>query len=249
MSELGVTQDQLAQELGVTRGAVGHYLNGRREPSLEQMAIIARKLNMTVAELLGESVKTAAGSRAGMLQLRSVSRPHRFEPSEEWHAQFSGRPVEVPRKYEQAVLLTRDTLRIPRPDAWASMGPGAPLADHVDIVEHLIVHLTPLRRIASFSHPLNLRLLSAYGDSMEPTFKDGDLLLVDIGVTEIRIDAVYVLERDDELFVKRLQRRPDGTLLMISDNRNYAPYEIRDMEGERFSVRGRVVLAWNSRRL
>ncbi|WP_244967909.1 helix-turn-helix domain-containing protein [Xenorhabdus budapestensis] len=40
MKVLGITYDKLAEHLGVTRGAVGHWLNGRREPSLKEIAAI-----------------------------------------------------------------------------------------------------------------------------------------------------------------------------------------------------------------
>ncbi|PHM51501.1 transcriptional regulator [Xenorhabdus sp. KK7.4] len=40
MKVTGITYDKLAEHLGVTRGAVGHWLNGRREPSLKEIAAI-----------------------------------------------------------------------------------------------------------------------------------------------------------------------------------------------------------------
>lgn len=36
----GITQEQLAEHLGITKGAVSHWLNARREPSLEEIARI-----------------------------------------------------------------------------------------------------------------------------------------------------------------------------------------------------------------
>lgn len=35
MKKLGITQEQLAEKLGVTQGAIGHWLNKRREPSMD----------------------------------------------------------------------------------------------------------------------------------------------------------------------------------------------------------------------
>lgn len=55
MRETGKKQRHLQKALGLgTRGAVGHYLAGRRQPSIEQFAIIAKELNTTVDWLLGE---------------------------------------------------------------------------------------------------------------------------------------------------------------------------------------------------
>lgn len=34
MKSQGITQEQLAEHLGITKGAVSHWLNARREPSL-----------------------------------------------------------------------------------------------------------------------------------------------------------------------------------------------------------------------
>ena len=50
---LGVTQVQLAKALGVeTRGAVGHYLTGRRQPSLSQVVALSNELGITLDEML-----------------------------------------------------------------------------------------------------------------------------------------------------------------------------------------------------
>ncbi|EOV9070991.1 LexA family protein [Morganella morganii] len=46
MSELGVTQEQLAERLGITKGAVNHWLNLRREPSLSDIARIFSVLSI-----------------------------------------------------------------------------------------------------------------------------------------------------------------------------------------------------------
>ncbi len=66
---------------------------------------------------------------------------------------------------------------------------------------------------------------------------------------EIRVDAVYVLSIDGDLFIKRIRRRPGGSIMMISDNSKYAPLPITPSEHPRFEVMGRVLLTWNERRL
>ncbi|MGP9834237.1 XRE family transcriptional regulator [Marinobacter sp. NSM] len=59
MREKGVTQDRLTSVLGVsTRGAVGHYLSGRREPSASQLKALAEFLDVDIDWLLtGEGPK------------------------------------------------------------------------------------------------------------------------------------------------------------------------------------------------
>lgn len=128
------------------------------------------------------------------------------------------------------------------------MGQGSPLSDHVNVLERVSANLPELRKRVTFSSPDNLRLLTGYGDSMAPTFSDGDILLIDVGVRELRMDAVYVLQRDDELYCKRIQRRPTGGFRMISDNHLYPPEDI-DPERDGFTILARVVCVWNMRKL
>lgn len=55
MKELGLTQEDLCPALGVkTRGAVGHYLNGRRDINTKKATSLAEKLHMSMSELYGE---------------------------------------------------------------------------------------------------------------------------------------------------------------------------------------------------
>ncbi len=51
MQATGITQNDLARALGCTRGAVGHYLAGRRKPSLDQLEIMAKTLSVSPAWL------------------------------------------------------------------------------------------------------------------------------------------------------------------------------------------------------
>jgi phage repressor protein C with HTH and peptisase S24 domain len=92
--------------------------------------------------------------------------------------------------------------------------------------------------------PRNLLLIEAVGDSMAPTLEESDLLLVDLGEPGFRHDGIYVLRRENELAVKRLQRRPDGTLNIISDN---PAYESSVVASDSVRIIGRVI--WGAGRL
>lgn len=143
-----------------------------------------------------------------------------------------------------------DVVNIPKLDVSGSMGNGLSLPQgYIDVIEVMAVNLEYLRRTVSYTLPSNLAIITGSGDSMAGTFNDGDLLLVDTGVQEIKLDAVYVLGYGDELYIKRIQRRPGGNLLMISDNTNYPPYEIKSEEAGDFKIFGRVLLTWNAKRL
>lgn len=131
------------------------------------------------------------------------------------------------------------------------MGQGFQQPDHDTVVDGMRLARGWVRtHLPALSSASNLAVISAYGDSMAPTFTDGDLLLVDRGVHEIKLDAVYVLALNNELYVKRIQRRiTDGAVIIKSDNPLYDPVVVDNGERERLRVLGRVVWAWNGHRL
>lgn len=60
MKQMGITQDDLKAPLSVeTRGAVGHYLTGRRDPTPDQLAALAKALKISLDELLLETPMAA----------------------------------------------------------------------------------------------------------------------------------------------------------------------------------------------
>jgi phage repressor protein C with HTH and peptisase S24 domain len=95
--------------------------------------------------------------------------------------------------------------------------------------------------------PARLTLEIAVGESMLPTIREGDLLLVDTGDDECSEYGIYVLEVRGQLLVKRVQRKLDGTLVLISDNEAYQPDTVPPELLPQVKVIGRVV--WGGGRL
>ena len=71
---------------------------------------------------------------------------------------------------------------------------------------------------------LSMKIVFAQCESMQPTFKQGDFLLVDTADTTIN-DGVYIFKVADQLFIKRLQIMP-GKVLAISDNDKYKSFDL-----------------------
>ncbi|MEX2524721.1 MAG: helix-turn-helix domain-containing protein [Gammaproteobacteria bacterium] len=61
MQTRGISQESLASSLSCTRGAVGHYLSGRRTPSLEQLQRLAEALETDPAWLVFGTGNTGVG--------------------------------------------------------------------------------------------------------------------------------------------------------------------------------------------
>ncbi len=140
-------------------------------------------------------------------------------------------------------------IRVDRLAARGSMGRGQELADTDHVVERLTLTADWVRQtLPRISNEHSLRVISAYGDSMMPTFNDGDLLLVDAGIHAVDIDGVYVLRTNARLYIKRVRQRLDGTFEVRSDNQLVGTPE--ELSGkQKVDVLGRVVWAWNGKKL
>lgn len=159
------------------------------------------------------------------------------------YAVMQARQVKTPTKTAEG------SYRLPRFNVEPAAGLGTYPPDHEEVIDQMTVTGEWIRKNLSITSIRNLAVLTGYGDSMEGTFNSGDPLLVDRGVNEIKIDAVFVLQRFDVLFVKRCQRQLDGGLLIISDNKKYEAQRIAPDDVQSLQVLGRVVYCWNGRKL
>jgi len=106
--------------------------------------------------------------------------------------------------------------------------------DWVDIAEWLVRSY-----IGFIPKDDRVRLVTVRGDSMLPNIKHGDVAMVDTEHAYYNGDAVYLIQYDDNTFIKRLQRLPDG-LYVISDNKDYLPYKLAPSE-DNLQVVGKVL--------
>jgi len=95
-------------------------------------------------------------------------------------------------------------------------------------------------------NPKDMRLAKVVGDSMEPTLKEGDLVLVDLSQKEIIQGQIYAVRLFNGLLIKRLQRLDQNRVRLISDNPVHPPEE-RNLESGEFEIIGRVL--WVGRNL
>ena len=73
----------------------------------------------------------------------------------------------------------------------------------------------------------NLVLLRVTGDSMDPTIKDRDTVMIDTGRCQIREGEIYAIRADQTIMIKRLSFRLNDKIQIISDNRKeFDPYEV-----------------------
>ena len=214
--------DRLARAVGVSPSAFRKWLRGEAEPSRERLVALADAAGVGVAWLAkGDGPEPRFPELAGSTGAQTASSQNDTGVN--------------PRLF---VLLPK------RPEA-AAAGSGTPAPP------------SPLSEFIAFGHdwirttfrlePEDLLLESAVGESMQPTVRDNDLLLVDTTDRKLREFGIYVLEYQGERLVKRVQRKLDGSLILISDN---AIYEAERIPAERVNdvtVLGRAV--WSGGRI
>ncbi|MDE8654119.1 S24 family peptidase [Novosphingobium album (ex Liu et al. 2023)] len=139
-----------------------------------------------------------------------------------------------------APRLEPDWIDVPRLALDASAGPGA-AADEELVVGTLRFSARWLREQGL--EPSALSAIAVQGDSMEPTLRDGDEILVDSRRRPLR-DGIHVVRLGDALLVKRLETARFGRIALLSDNPAYRPIECDVSEVE---IIGRVV--WKGGRI
>jgi len=91
------------------------------------------------------------------------------------------------------------------------------------------------------SSPAHLRVTTMFGNAMSPTIDNGDLLLVDTGVTTLQPDAVLLLSTDGDVSCRRAQRRYDDGWTVRADNPVYEPQHLEREADLRGRIIGRVL--------
>lgn len=128
---------------------------------------------------------------------------------------------------------------IPMYDVEVSAGNGAAAYGVAEPANHLAYRKDWLKLRGLFAKDLNC--VTARGDSMEPTIHSKDMLLVDTSKNNPRDGQIYVIRSGETLWVKRIQKQIDGSLLLISDNDTYPPMSLMLAAHPDIQVIGQVV--------
>ena len=139
------------------------------------------------------------------------------------------------------------TVVLKRFDVAASCGYGAFPSESESQVEELVVSEGWFRENISSAIRPGYQLITARGDSMEPTFADGDILVIDTLEKNMdRRDGCWCFFYEGQLYAKRIQIMPSG-LMAISDNHLYQPFPIPSNSPNPPIVFGRIVKSLNKR--
>ena len=133
----------------------------------------------------------------------------------------------------------QDLIRVPFLNLRASAGPGSS-PDEIEVLGSIPYSRQLLRRYGV--NPESVQALTSRGDSMSPTIEDGQVILVDRSVRQVRQDAIYVVSIDHDIRVKRIQKSIGGALTLKSDNPAYAQELLSAADAAKLKIEGRVFL-------
>jgi phage repressor protein C with HTH and peptisase S24 domain len=211
--------DRLARAMGVSPSAFRKWLKGEAEPSRERLVALAHAASVGVAWLAEGEGPTPTFAQPGDNRRRSSG--HDTTTETDW-----GQFVLLPHQAEAA--------------AAGSVTPPNPSGSEWMALRHDWVRAT------CGIEPSEVLLEIASGDSMTPTIRDGNLLLVDTTERAFGNFGIYVLEIDGQRLVKRVQRKHDGSLVLISDNTAYQPDSVDKTTADNVVIVGRVVWSGGS---
>lgn len=136
---------------------------------------------------------------------------------------------------------TDEFVLVPRYNVTGSCGGGA-LVENEEVVDYLSFRREWIKNSLRIGEK-SLAVINVKGDSMEPRLRDGDVVLLDTSTKHVEDNAIYALQFNGGLSIKRVQRFMSGALEIISDNKTYKTEMIPPEQANSVRVVGRVVWA------
>lgn len=150
--------------------------------------------------------------------------------------------IELPNSSRDEVPV--GFVRLKLLDIEASAGNGSFAIDFPEYVRMVDVY-EDWARIHLGKNLERIAIITASGDSMYPTFSDGDLLFVDKSINFYEKDGVYIIVTPGGIKVKRLELLCNGDLKIISDNRSlYDPQIIPRDRLDDIKICAKVTASW-----
>ncbi|RFQ00030.1 helix-turn-helix domain-containing protein [Pseudomonas putida] len=264
MAKNGISQVELSSRTSVGQSTISRILKpqgpkGIKEPTDKQVRPLAEFFGVTTDQLRGyeplvegepEAERRETLSTADIV--KQMLAKHGKGLSLDARQKIADAIEEKSAEQASSNVVTVDFSRpgqvgdevwIAHYDVRAAMGGGQIPHDYPEILQDIRVSPRHLREMGvTFKEHYHLKMITGWGQSMAPTIKDRDPLLVDITIREFTGDGIYLFSHDEMLYVKRLQKKGRERFKMISDNKHHDPEEIRVDDTH---ILARVLYVWN----
>ena len=206
----GMTQQELAEALGESSGRViYHWEKGSGRPDCEKIAKLCDLLEVSADELIGCKVMhhRPTATEWNMIQKYRALDEHGKEIVD-YLIEVEHKRIAVAEKKPKLRMLKIDYYALP-----ASAGTGNFLDS--EFAEELLVPESDIAEQADF-------VISVGGDSMEPTFHDGDKVFVE-KCDSVDIGEVGIFVVNGDVYIKER-----GNNQLISHNKKYNPIALSE---------------------
>jgi len=198
----GLTQEQMADQIGIKRSLLGAYEEGRADPRISNLLKFSEIFNLTVDQLIGADLATNGNSKVG-------------ERLDQDKNNLKVLSITVDRNDRENIEL------VPQK---AAAGYLNGYADPEYIEELPKFHLPILPGNATY------RAFEISGDSMLP-LRSGTIVIGQFveHMKDIKSGNTYVMvTRDEGVVYKRIFKYPENPQLFcfVSDNRQYSNYDV-----------------------
>lgn len=185
----------------------------------ERLKLLRKSLGLTQTEFadkIGKTMRSVQNYEAGTRQIDNTTTMFicsTFNVNPDWLLNGTGEMFIGDASRQQEVS---DIISIPYyPEVSAAAGSGALVYD-----ENTVKNIKISSAIINIKTGDNVCFINATGNSMQPVIDDRDLLLVDLSNKDFIDEGIYVVRLENTLLVKRLQKIPNG-IVLISDNPQY----------------------------
>ena len=191
----GMDQAELASKLGYSKTAIGNWELGLTRPDIDNVPRLCKELNIPVTELLDMEPETALPAEDKRF-LETLHRLDKFDRNTVW--QIMDRLLFQQDSKEKA-RLRRAYLPLCQYEEAAAAGIGAPMLDYAE-------NETVYALQSKVPHGTD-GIIHVNGRSMEPTYRDGSYVYVEMGAT-VQPGQIGIFTVNGEAFIKEYQ--PDG---------------------------------------
>lgn len=121
-------------------------------------------------------------------------------------------------------------------DVNASAGGGSDIES--EEIEQIEIPQRFVSMLGGESELKNIEAINVSGDSMEPTFSYNDVVFINRSKNDLQRGGIYTIRTEAGLFIKRVQKRIDGKVDVISDNKIYST---QTLDLNEIEIIGRVI--------
>lgn len=237
-NETGLTQQQVADKMGITKSTYCGYETGKRKPDVKKIKELARILNVTGSYLIGVDEQERSSKKAPLYSSEAMRMARDYDALDHWGktAVRELADTELARMEDEKQFLLDTTLE-PEPkvinlfDNPSAAGPALGMTGQGCQPYELGPEDPPG---ASYA-------IRVQGDSMEPYFPDGSIAFVNHD--QMRDGDIGIFCVDGATVIKQWHRDPAGTTYLFSLNRKRVDADLVLVAGSERSLvwQGRVI--------